>query len=64
MYVGMILLMYLNVWMCGCSFLIVFVTFWSNLSVSWICVPSSLVVDSCLRGVLLNDSVMSGCDCG
>ena len=60
----MILLMCLNVWMCGCSFLIVFVTFWWNLSVFCIRVPSSLVVDSCLSCVLLNESLMSGCVCG
>ena len=64
MCVGRILLMCLNVCMCCCSFLIVFVTFWSNLRLFWMSVPSSLVVGSCLSVVLLKDSLMSGCVCG
>ena len=56
--------MCLNVCMWGCSFLIVFVVFWLNLSVFWMSVPSSLVVASCWSGVSLNESLISGCVCG
>ena len=50
--------------MWGCSLLIVFVAFWSNLSVFWMSVPSNFVVASCLSGVSLNDSLISGCVSG
>jgi hypothetical protein len=53
--------MCLNVCICGCSFFMMFVTFWLNFSVFWMIVPSSFVVGSCFSCVSLNDSLMFEC---